>query len=275
MGRPRDGRPQGADDTQTPRRRAVEFAPPAAGRVALPNAGRRPTRRPRSRHRLPRCPPAARNWSRTPVPGHGRRRRSAGRAHRARAGPARRRRRSGRGSPRMSPGRSPGARRGRRGKPAIRYPDGAAGRAARRRHRRGDPRAPGRHRLRRDRLGQDHAAAEDLPRRRARRARADRPHAAAAHRRARGRRAHRAGAGRAGSAGPSATRSASPTSTRPDAYVKLMTDGILLAETQGDRGAGRLRHHHRRRGARAQPQHRLPARLPRTPAERAPRPARS
>src|SRR4026207_109258 len=27
--------------------------------------------------------------------------------------------------------------------------------------------------------------------------------------------------------------------TRPDAYVKLMTDGILLAETQGDRNLSR------------------------------------
>ena len=44
-------------------------------------------------------------------------------------------------------------------------------------------------------LGQDDAAAEDLPRGRARRARPDRPHAAAAHRGARGRDAHRAGAG--------------------------------------------------------------------------------
>ena len=41
-----------------------------------------------------------------------------------------------------------------------------------------------------------------------------------------------------------------------------MTDGILLAETQARPRARRLRHDHRRRGARAQPQHRLPARLP-------------
>ena len=54
--------------------------------------------------------------------------------------------------------------------------------------------------------------------------------------------------------------------TRPDAYVKLMTDGILLAETQGDRDLAALRHDHRRRGARAQPQHRFPARLPEAPA---------
>jgi hypothetical protein len=39
--------------------------------------------------------------------------------------------------------------------------------------------------LRRDRLGQDHAAAEDLPGTGARRARPDRPHPAAPHRRPR------------------------------------------------------------------------------------------
>ena len=46
----------------------------------------------------------------------------------------------------------------------------------------------------------------------------------------------------------------------PDTYIKLMTDGILLAETQGDRLL-KLRHDHHRRGARAQPQHRFPAGL--------------
>ena len=60
--------------------------------------------------------------------------------------------------------------------------------------------------------------------------------------------------------------------TGPDAYIKLMTDGILLAETQGDRAARRLRHDHRRRGARAQPQHRFPARLPEAAAAAAARP---
>ena len=50
--------------------------------------------------------------------------------------------------------------------------------------------------------------------------------------------------------------------THPDAYIKLMTDGILLAETQGDRQPRGLRHDHRRRSARTQPQHRLPAGLP-------------
>ena len=47
----------------------------------------------------------------------------------------------------------------------------------------------------------------------------------------------------------------------PRSYIKLMTDGILLAETQGDRELRAVRHAHHRRGARAQPQHRLPARL--------------
>ena len=41
-----------------------------------------------------------------------------------------------------------------------------------------------------------------------------------------------------------------------------MTDGILLAEIQRDRELSRVRHDHRRRGPRAKPQHRLPARLP-------------
>ena len=50
-----------------------------------------------------------------------------------------------------------------------------------------------------------------------------------------------------------------------------MTDGILLAETQGDRDARRLRHDHHRRGARAQPQHRFPARLPEAAAAAAAR----
>ena len=64
--------------------------------------------------------------------------------------------------------------------------------------------------------------------------RPDRPHPAAPHRRARHGDAHRAGTEVANSAATSATRSASPTSVSPDTYIKLMTDGILLAETQSD-----------------------------------------
>ena len=51
-----------------------------------------------------------------------------------------------------------------------------------------------------------------------------------------------------------------------------MTDGILLAEIQRDRLLRALRHDHHRRGARAQPQHRLPARLPQAAAAAPPRP---
>ena len=51
-----------------------------------------------------------------------------------------------------------------------------------------------------------------------------------------------------------------------DTLVKLMTDGILLAEIQRDRTAPALRHAHHRRGARAQPQHRLHPRLPQAAA---------
>jgi ATP-dependent helicase HrpA len=50
-----------------------------------------------------------------------------------------------------------------------------------------------------------------------------------------------------------------------------MTDGILLAETQRDPLLG-LRHDHHRRGARAQPQHRLPAGLPEAAAAAPARP---
>jgi ATP-dependent helicase HrpA len=45
-------------------------------------------------------------------------------------------------------------------------------------------------------------------------------------------------------------------------YIKFMTDGILLAEIQSDRELSRYDTLIRRRGARAQPQHRFPARLP-------------
>ena len=47
-----------------------------------------------------------------------------------------------------------------------------------------------------------------------------------------------------------------------DTRVKLMTDGILLNEMHHDRLLTQVRHDHHRRGARAQPHHRLPARLP-------------
>ena len=115
-------------------------------------------------------------------------------------------------------------------------PAGAAGQRAPRRDRRGDPRPPGRRRRRRDRLGQDDPAAEDLPRARPRRRDgADRPHPAPPDRRADRRRADRRGAGDRRSASSSATRCGSPTDVEDDTLVKLMTDGILLAEIQRDR----------------------------------------
>ena len=48
---------------------------------------------------------------------------------------------------------------------------------------------------------------------------------------------------------------------REHTAIKLMTDGILLAETQGDLGALGIRRAHRGRGARAQREYRFPARL--------------
>ena len=54
--------------------------------------------------------------------------------------------------------------------------------------------------------------------------------------------------------------------------IKLMTDGILLAEIHRDRMLRTLRHDHHRRGARTQPHHRLPARLPQAAAAETPGP---
>ncbi len=50
--------------------------------------------------------------------------------------------------------------------------------------------------------------------------------------------------------------------TTPDAFIKLMTDGILLAETQGDTGLEQYDTLILDEVARAQPEHRLFARLP-------------
>ena len=54
--------------------------------------------------------------------------------------------------------------------------------------------------------------------------------------------------------------------------VKLMTDGILLAELAGDRTLSPVRHADHRRGARTQPQHRLHPRLPHAAPPPPPRP---
>jgi ATP-dependent helicase HrpA len=49
---------------------------------------------------------------------------------------------------------------------------------------------------------------------------------------------------------------------REETLLRLMTDGLLLAEIQQDRDLLPLRHDHHRRGPRALAEHRLPARLP-------------
>ncbi len=127
---------------------------------------------------------------------------------------------------------------------------------------------PGRDRGRRDRLGQDHAAAEAVP---GGGPRADRPHAAAAAGRAHGRRADRPrDAGAAGRGGrlrralqrPLAARHADPADDRRPA----------AGRGRARQAAAPLRHGDRRRGARAQPQRRLPARLPGAHAAAAARP---
>ena len=94
----------------------------------------------------------------------------------------------------------------------------------------------------------------------------DRPHPAAPDRRPHRRRADRRGAGgrRSGDAVGYPVRFTDQVG--PATLVKVMTDGILLAEIQRDRDAAALRHDHHRRGPRAQPQHRLPARLPQAAA---------
>ncbi len=51
-------------------------------------------------------------------------------------------------------------------------------------------------------------------------------------------------------------------------FIKVMTDGILLTEMQRRPAAAALRHADHRRGARAQPEHRLPPRLPQAAAAR-------
>ena len=78
------------------------------------------------------------------------------------------------------------ARRAPRALPQAPVDAALADRARSRTHRRADPRAPGGRDRRRNRLGQDHAAAEAVPGRRPRRGRHDRLHPAAPDRGARG-----------------------------------------------------------------------------------------
>ena len=202
---PRAAQPPTAPPRAAPLSTPPAAPPPPSTSSAAPRAHRRPG--PHDAHRLRRRldggPPHAR----------GRRPHKALTSSSPRSTPPR-------------PGSPPAAPRSR----AITYPGGPARHRAPRRHRRRDPRPPGRDRRRRDRLGQDHPAAQDLPRAGPRRRRADRPHPAAPARRAH---ASPSGSPRSwapSSATPSATRSASPTRSATDTLVKLMTDGILLAE---------------------------------------------
>ncbi|CAM5351917.1 hypothetical protein RLIN73S_07459 [Rhodanobacter lindaniclasticus] len=136
----------------------------------------------------------------------------------------------------------------------------AADQRARRGHRQADPSAPGGGDRRRDRLGQDNPATEAVPGRRSRRSRPDRLHPAAPARRALGGAPGGRGVGHAAGRGggfPGALQ-------RPGerAYPGQVHDRRHPARRDAGRSvAQRLRHADHRRGARAQPQHRLPARL--------------
>ena len=148
-------------------------------------------------------------------------------------------------------------------------PGGAADHRPARRAARRAAGQPGRDRGRRDRVGQEHAAAEDLPGARARRAgaRSATPSPGGSPPGPSPSASPRSSASRSGDRW--ATPSASPTRSATDTRVKVMTDGILLTEIAARPAAARLRHDHRRRGPRAQPEHRLHPRLPQAAPARA------
>ena len=114
----------------------------------------------------------------------------------------------------------------------VRLRRGAADRRASRGDREGAAGASADRRVRRDRLRQDDAAAEDLPRGRPRHARPDRSHAAATHRRPRARQPRRRRDRHDRRRARSATRCASTIAPGRDTRLKLMTDGILLRELE-------------------------------------------
>ena len=119
--------------------------------------------------------------------------------------------------------------------PEITYPEDLPVSRAPRRHRRGHPRPPGRRRRGRDRVGQDDPAAEDLPRAGSRASRATIGHTQPRRIAARAvaeRVAEELGVELGGAVGYQ-VRFADHSSR--DTLVKVMTDGILLAELQRDR----------------------------------------
>jgi hypothetical protein len=131
--------------------------------------------------------------------------------------------------------------------------------------------APGGRHLRRDRLGQDHATAEDLPRNRARPQRPDRPHPAAPDCGAGHGDAHLAGT-EVGTRPP--CRLQDPLHRQGHAvFLHQADDRRHPARRNPDRSAAApVRHDPDRRSPRAQPQHRFPARLPQATAAEAARP---
>ena len=138
---------------------------------------------------------------------------------------------------------------------------GAPGQRAAGRGRGADPGAPGRGPLRGDGLGQVHPAPQDLSGPGARPRRAHRSYPAPADRRAQPRQSRRPGAGRR-DRWPGGLQGALP---RPGAprHQRQADDGRYPAGRDPARSpAAGIRHPDRRRGPRAQPQHRLPTGLP-------------
>ncbi len=138
-------------------------------------------------------------------------------------------------------------------------------------HRSGDPGPPGRDRGRRDRLRQDDADPQDRARAGARSRGPDRPHAAPPPRRA-----HRRGAHRRGARYPARRRRGLPGAVHRPVQRRDAGQGHdrrhPARPDPARPPAPGLRHDHHRRGARAVPQHRLPARVPVAAAAAAARP---
>ncbi len=146
---------------------------------------------------------------------------------------------------------------------------GAARQRRARRDRARDPRPPGRDRRRGDRLGQDDAAAEDLPRTRAHPHRA---HAAATDRGPHDRRAHRRRA--RGAARHDGRLQGALHRQGAGRHPRRAHDRRHPAQRDPPRpAAAPLRHDHRRRGPRAVAQRRLPDRVPDADPPEAPRSA--